>query len=132
MTPPTTLRKTRGGVLGLARIDPIQSQFQFVRVGNIEGRMFHPDRDVTLLSREGTVGTSIDPPATRIIAEAWAPGTVMILHSDGVAISHDSVMYNGLLQRDPAVIAAVAIRDGFRGTDDATVVVVKDTRTPTS
>ncbi|MFA5862196.1 MAG: hypothetical protein WDA16_10930, partial [Candidatus Thermoplasmatota archaeon] len=117
-----------GGVLGLAHIDPAQERVQFVGIGNIEGRIFFPDRAVSLTSQNGTVGVDMHPPAARILVRPWGPRATMILHSDGVRLKVDPAERPELFRHDPAIIAAVALRDGFRGTDDATVVVVKDAR----
>jgi hypothetical protein len=38
----------------------------------------------------------------------------------------DLKSYPGLVERDPALIAAVLLRDFIRGGDDVTVVVVKE------
>lgn len=126
----TAMRQTRGGVIGLARIDVEQGRMDFAGIGNIEGRLILPDRRCLLTSRNGTLGVSMSAPEARIVSQPWVPGAILILHSDGVKVALDARAYLGLFAHDASLIAAVLVRDGLRGTDDATVVVVKDTREP--
>ena len=46
------------------------------------------------------------------------------MHSDGLSARWDLKSKPELLQRHPAIIAALLYRDYARGRDDATVVVV--------
>jgi anti-sigma regulatory factor (Ser/Thr protein kinase) len=124
----TAMRETRGGVIGLARIDIDQARVQFVGIGNIQGRVILPGRTRILTSRNGTLGVSMTPPETRVDSHPWAPGGILMLHSDGIRVALDARTSPSLFQHDASVIAAVLMRDGIRGTDDASVVVVKDTR----
>ncbi len=52
-------------------------------------------------------------------------GLVVILHSDGIGTSWSLDRYPGLAARHPALIAAILYRDGTRGRDDATVLVLR-------
>lgn len=124
----SAMRQTRGGVLGLARIDLAQARVHFAGIGNIEGHVILSERRCLLSSRNGTLGVSLSPPDARIVSQPWTPGAILILHSDGVKLALDPRAHPGLFQHDASVIAAVLMRDGIRGTDDATIVVVKDTR----
>ena len=56
----------------------------------------------------------------------WGPGSLLVLHSDGLSNRWSLDAYPGLVMRHPSVIAAVLHRDFYRGRDDATVVVVKE------
>jgi hypothetical protein len=46
------------------------------------------------------------------------------MHSDGISARWDLKSRPGLLQRHPAIIAAMLYRDHARARDDSTVVVV--------
>jgi len=53
-----------------------------------------------------------------------APGSLLVMHSDGLSARWDLRQRPELLRAHPAVIAAVLYRDHGRERDDATVVVV--------
>ena len=75
------------------------------------------------VSRNGTLGHL----AGRIeqYTYPWEPGSVLLMHTDGLATVRDFTSYPGLLQRHPGVVAGVIFRDHRRRRDDATVVVVR-------
>ena len=60
--------------------------------------------------------------------ESWEPSSLLVCATDGVATSVSPCNHAGLARRDATLIAATLLRDGLRGTDDATVLVVKDLR----
>nr|WP_089107350.1 SpoIIE family protein phosphatase [Streptomyces hyaluromycini] len=122
------MRATRGGVLGACLIDPERGELTFVAVGNITGRVLNGGRVVHLLDRPGTLGTHLPVPTTRPQQCPWGAGSTLILTSDGIRSGWNLDDYPGLLEHHPAVIAAVVHRDHGRPTDDATVLVVRDTR----
>lgn len=122
------MRGTRGGVLGTAVIDPERGELTFAGVGNIAGRVLAGRGSRSLVSREGTLGTHPPLPSPHVTALPWAAGSVLILASDGIRSHWDPSAYPGLADRDPSVMAAVIYRDHERGTDDATVLVVRDVR----
>ncbi|GGL27612.1 SpoIIE family protein phosphatase [Planomonospora parontospora] len=126
------MRGTRGGVLGVCTIGP--DRLSFAGVGNIAGRLLpageNPRRSHGLLSHHGTLGVQLAPPRTRVSAYGWGPGAVLVVTSDGITSRCDPLAYPGLLERDPAVIAAVLQRDHGRDGDDSTVLVVRDVREP--
>ena len=53
-------------------------------------------------------------------------GALLILHSDGLATRWSIEDYPGLLGKHAGLIAGVLYRDHNRGTDDVTVVVLKN------
>jgi serine/threonine protein phosphatase PrpC len=76
-----------------------------------------------MISYNGTVGHN----AHKILERSypWTADTILILHSDGLTTHWSLDKYPGLLRHHPSTIAAVLFRDFQRGTDDATVVVVR-------
>jgi hypothetical protein len=114
--------------LGIARIDPVSGELRHAGVGNIGCRVFAHGASQGLVSREGTVGTHLMPPGARALSYGWVPGATLILASDGIRGQWDLRPYPDLLRHDPVVVAATLWRDFARGTDDATVLVVQDTR----
>ncbi|MFI8231760.1 SpoIIE family protein phosphatase [Streptomyces sp. NPDC085900] len=121
------MRATRGGVLGACLIDAERGEFSYAAVGNITGRVFTGARSVPLLDRPGTLGTHLPVPSTRVQRCAWEPGSMLVLVSDGIRSGWSLEDHPRLAQRHPSVVAAVVHRDYARPSDDATVVVVRDT-----
>jgi len=56
----------------------------------------------------------------------WPAGALFVMHSDGLLSHWQLSDYPGLIQRHPALIAAVLYRDFSRGRDDVTVVVGRE------
>jgi hypothetical protein len=56
---------------------------------------------------------------------AFAPGALLVLHSDGLASHWSLEAYPGLFFRHPSLVAAVLYRDHSRKRDDVTVLVVR-------
>ena len=122
------LRGTRGAAVSLCCIFPEQDRLLFAGVGNVEGRIHLASGSVGLAPRTGTLGMNPKAPRIELREFAWEPGAILILHSDGLRRHYDLATYGDLRKRDPALIAAVLHRDLARLRDDATVMVVRDTR----
>lgn len=118
------LRPTRGAAVGIARIFTPQNRVDFSGIGNIAGTIVDEDGSSRrVVSLNGIVGHEMRKVQT--FSYPWTASSVLILQSDGVSASWSASTYPGLLQREPALIAAVIYRDHCRGNDDATVVVAK-------
>ena len=117
------LRPTRGAAVGIARIHHVESRVDFLGVGNIAGTIVRDDGARKVVSLPGIVGHEMRK--LQAFSYPWDASSVLVLQSDGVSASWSHTAYPGLMQHEPAVIAAVLYRDHCRGTDDATVVVAK-------
>lgn len=118
------LRPTRGAAVGLARIHAAQSRVEFSGVGNIAGTIVDDEGTTRrVVSLTGIVGHEMRKVQT--FSYPWAGSSVLVLQSDGISSSWNGSTWPGLMQHDPALIAAVIYRDHCRGNDDATVVVAK-------
>lgn len=117
------LRSTRGAAVGIARIHLGLGRLDFIGAGNIAGTIVRDDGARKTVSLPGIVGHEMRKLQT--FSYPWDASSVVVLQSDGVSASWSATSYPGLMQHEPAVIAAVLYRDHCRGTDDATVVVVK-------
>ena len=117
------LRATRGAAVGIARLLPAQGRLDFAGVGNIAGTIASDEASRRVVSLNGIVGHEMRKVQT--FSYPWTASSVLVLQSDGIGTSWHASSYPGLMQRDPALIAAVLYRDHCRGTDDATVVVAK-------
>ncbi|MEV5412838.1 SpoIIE family protein phosphatase [Thermopolyspora sp. NPDC052614] len=122
------MRGTRGGVLGVCLIEQGRDELTFAGVGNITGRVIVGGVSERLLGRGGTLGTQAYLPSAHPTTHRWVPGAALVLASDGITSRWDPLAYPNLLRRHPTVVAATLERDHGRGTDDATVLVVQDTR----
>ena len=116
------LMSTRGGAVALAEIQPEAGQVEFCSVGNVAGVLFS-GKNRSMVSSNGTVGYRMGRINT--FTYPWDPSTLLIMTSDGISTKLDLAPYPGLLQRHPAVVAALIHRDFRRLNDDATVVVAR-------
>ena len=120
------VRATRGAAVGVARVLPAHGRVDFAGVGNIAGTIVSDDVMRKTVSLGGIVGHEMRK--VQVFSYPWTASSVLILQSDGISTNWSLQNHPGILQRDPALIAAVLFRDFCRGTDDATVVVAKATR----
>jgi anti-sigma regulatory factor (Ser/Thr protein kinase) len=117
------LRATRGAAIAVAEIDAARGAIRFAGIGNITGAVYAGAKVDHLVSLNGTAG--LGTVRAREFAYPWPPRGILVMASDGIHTRWTLGDHRGLSERDPAVIAAVLLRDHTRGRDDATVVVVK-------
>jgi anti-sigma regulatory factor (Ser/Thr protein kinase) len=120
------LRGTRGAALAIAVIDTAGAQLNFAGIGNIAGCIFDGGAKRHLMSHNGIVGSNLRK--VQEIVHPFAPGAMVILHSDGISTRWDLDAYPGLVFRHPSLIAAVLYRDFARARDDAMALVVRQRR----
>lgn len=117
------LRPTRGAALAVALVDPEAGELRFAGVGNIGACIVDGGPRRQLVSHNGIVGHNM-----RKVQEftlPCGPGALVILASDGITTQWDLDQHPGLVACDPAIIAAVLLRDYARGRDDASVLVMR-------
>lgn len=114
---------TRGAAAAIARLDYANRVARFVGVGNISAALLHGEETRRMVSMNGIVGHISGRP--REFTYPLAPGSLLIMHSDGVSMKWDAAHYPGLAMTHPALVASVLLRDHGRGRDDATVVCVR-------
>ena len=117
------LRGTRGGVLGLARLDYAARTLSYCGVGNIDARVLRAPVSTRPFSHAGTLGATL--PRVEVQTFPWFPGALLVLASDGISTKWDLAQYPGLAERRPSIIAATLLRDFVRAEDDATVAVMQ-------
>jgi hypothetical protein len=118
------LAATRGAAGAAARIALSKKHGNFAGVGNIACRVETAGARRQLVSHSGTLGHVM-----RRVQEFefdFPAGALLILHSDGLATRWSNEDYPGLLGKHAGLIAGVLYRDHNRGTDDVTVVVLKN------
>ncbi|MFF4660962.1 SpoIIE family protein phosphatase [Streptomyces sp. NPDC001381] len=120
------LRGTRGAAVAVAQLDMRAGLLRFAGIGNIGARLYEGGGWRALLSRPGIVG--VHRPATVPQTEVpWAADRLLILHSDGLPSRWVPPSGPGTLTADPAVTAAVTVRDAgssARPVRDDTAVAV--------
>ena len=115
------LRSTRGAAVAVAELDG--SAVRFSGLGNISASIVSPGQSRSLVSHNGIAGHEMRK--IQEFAYDWSPGSLLVVHSDGVSARWDLSRYPGLYSRHPSVVAGVLYRDFSRGRDDALVVVVR-------
>nr|WP_244207024.1 ATP-binding SpoIIE family protein phosphatase [Streptomyces swartbergensis] len=120
------LKGTRGAAVALAQLDVRAGRLRFAGIGNVGARLRTDGTWRPLLSRPGIVG--VHRPATLREEEAdWAADRLLVLHTDGLPSRWTPPSDAVLPAADPAVTAAVAIRDASspaRPVRDDTAVAV--------
>lgn len=117
------LRPTRGAAVAVAVLDLGQGVVHYAGVGNIAATIVNDEGSRSLVSLHGTLGH--DARKFQEFRYPWTRDSLLVLNSDGL-VSHWALdPYRGLRQRDPSLVAAVLFRDFHRGTDDASVVAMR-------
>ncbi len=120
----SALRSTRGAALAIAVLDSERQEIRYAGVGNIAAVVYQPDgTSRSLVSHNGTVGHQIRK--IQVFTNAWPPGAMLVMHSDGLGTQWSLNNYPGLFQRHAGLIAGVLYRDFVRERDDVTVLVIK-------
>jgi anti-sigma regulatory factor (Ser/Thr protein kinase) len=117
------LRPTRGAAAAVARLDLWKETLHFAGLGNIGGTVLSGGTSRSLVSMAGIAGHQ-----ARKVQEftyPCPPGSLVVLHSDGLSTHFRLDSYPGLRERHAALIAGVLYRDFARGNDDVTVLVAK-------
>jgi anti-sigma regulatory factor (Ser/Thr protein kinase) len=117
------LRITRGAALAVGRIDLASGTLRFAGIGNISAAVFDGETRRQLVSHNGIVGHNMRK--VQEFVASCGPGAVCTMHSDGINTQWDLASYPGLYMRNPALVAAILMRDFIRRRDDAMVLVVR-------
>ncbi|WP_433827984.1 ATP-binding SpoIIE family protein phosphatase [Actinoplanes sp. CA-015351] len=118
------LGHTRGAALAVAELDSRAGVVRYAGLGNISGTVLAPDGTRRgMISMPGIAGHQ-----RRQVREydyPMVPGSIVLMHTDGVVDRWTAADYPGLLARSPAVIAATVLRDAGTRRDDAGVLVAR-------
>lgn len=119
------LRATRGAAVAVAEVTPSGdgATVTFCAVGNTVSAIVGPDKPKSLASLNGTAGLQVG--RLQEFTQPWTRDAVLVMHTDGITSRWRLDRYPGILQRDPALIAAVLHRDFLRPRDDATVLCLR-------
>lgn len=119
---------TRGAAVAVAVLEPAAGALRLAGVGNISGVILDGSRRSGLISRPGIAGHQ-----ARGLMETrhpLSPGSLVILHSDGVTPRFDLSAHPGVASHGALVIAATVLRDAGLRRDDASVLVAVVPRAP--
>jgi anti-sigma regulatory factor (Ser/Thr protein kinase) len=117
------LHGTRGAAIAVASVQPGTGRVRYAGIGNISGRLVAPGGAQGLVSMNGTAG--LRARSIREFEYHAEPGALLVLHSDGLSARWNLDDYPGIHHRDPALVAALLLRDFGRERDDATAVAVR-------
>lgn len=117
------LRTTRGAAVTVLQADSAAGTIRSTGAGNVVGRVVSGTSDKTLLSQHGTAGVVMRTPEE--IGNPWPPHALIVVFSDGIETRWKPELLAPVLGRDPAIAAAILMRDHCRGRDDATVAVLR-------
>jgi serine phosphatase RsbU (regulator of sigma subunit) len=121
------LTRTRGVVMTLASLHTTRHTLTWLGVGNVEGRLLRANRSAShpsesVLLRGGLVGYQL--PALHASVIPVAPGDLLVFVTDGVAPQFDQHVNPA---GSPQWIAQQILKQHFKGTDDALVLVARYT-----
>lgn len=118
------LRATRGAAAAIADVDFGRAIVTYCGIGNIAGVLVRDDEVRHLVSHNGILGHT----ATRfhVFQYPWSANSMLIMHSDGIGTRWNLAGYPGLLSHHPALAACVLYRDFARGSDDVTVLALRE------
>lgn len=117
------LRGTRGAAVMVLQADAAAGTVRSCGAGNVVGRIVSGVSDRSLLGQHGTAGVTIRTPEEA--TTPWPPHALLVVCSDGIETRWKPELVAPVLQRDPALAAALIVRDHCRGRDDATVAVLR-------
>jgi|SRR5579859_5403213 len=119
------LAQTRGVVLTVAKLNPVENTVTWLGVGNVEARLLRADKGAShpresVLLRGGLVGYQLPELAASVIPVAT--GDLLILATDGInAAFEDGIDFT----ETPGRIADNILKRHFKGNDDALVLVAR-------
>lgn len=117
------LRTTRGAAVAVMRHDAAASEIGFSGIGNIAATILAGHARRAMVSHNGIVGHNVH--RTQEYRYPWAPGELLVAHSDGLESQWSLADLPGIGVRHPALIAAALFRKHWRQRDDVTVLVAR-------
>lgn len=119
----TRMSRTRGGAAAVFCLEAGSGQGTFAGAGNIAATLLSGAVTRQLPSHPGIVGSNYRH--AQPFRFDVRPGSLLLMHSDGLQTRWDLKRYEGLQHRHPALIVAVLHRDFDRGRDDTGIVAVR-------
>jgi anti-sigma regulatory factor (Ser/Thr protein kinase) len=124
------LRSTRGAAASIMELDLEAQEVRYTGVGNISACIVTPTERRNMVSHNGTIGHQVRK--VQEFVYPWSYASLLIMHSDGIATHWSLDSYPSLASKHPALVAGILYRDFVRGRDDASIVVLRESRISTS
>ena len=118
------LRGTRGAAVAVALVDQNRRQVKFSGVGNISAVVIGTESRHGMVSHSGTIG--MDARKFQEFIYPWMPGSLLLMHSDGLSTQWKLERRSPLASSHLALIAGSLYREHGRIRDDVTVVVARN------
>jgi len=118
-----TLRRTRGAVIGAARIEAARGTVQFLGIGNIDATILRNGGFVSLVSLNGIVGHCMR--SLRSFSHEWNAGCCLVMCSDGVRGAWRQELERAQLAGHPEALSETILTQYARSTDDATALAIR-------
>lgn len=112
---------TRGGAMGVVQV--AGQKARFAGLGNVTATLLADGTRRNMLSVPGIAGHQAR--TIRQYEYDVAPGTSVVLHSDGISARWEAAALPGLAARDPLVVAAALLAEAGTHRDDAGVLVLR-------
>jgi anti-sigma regulatory factor (Ser/Thr protein kinase) len=118
------LKKTRGAAAAVAGISQEKRTLTYAGIGNISATVIDGQTRRGIANHNGTLGHQMY--RIQEFTVPWNPGSILVMHSDGLGTKWDLNNYPGLASKHPSIIAAMLYRDFQRERDDVTVMIAKN------
>jgi anti-sigma regulatory factor (Ser/Thr protein kinase) len=115
------LAHSRGGAVAVAELDPATATVRYAGIGNISGSVLDGERKRGMVCLPGIAGHRAR--TIRAFDYPFPPGSLVVMHSDGLTERWNLDDTDGVLTNDPLVIGSVLMRDAGVRQDDACVIV---------
>jgi anti-sigma regulatory factor (Ser/Thr protein kinase) len=119
-----SVKKTRGLVGTLAVFNTKRNSWSICGVGNIATRTIQGIATRNHMSYNGIIGNTM-PRTLNAQDVELSRGGYLVMCSDGIKTRWELTKYRGIHRCNPCMLAAALYKDFARGTDDASVVVVR-------
>lgn len=120
------LTGSRGGAVAVAELDEAAGLVRFAGVGNISGAVLAGGEKRSMVSIGGIAGYR--NPTVRTFDYPFPPGSLVVLHADGVRSRWGPADLGRGIGSRPLLIAAILLRDAGLRQDDACVLVARAVR----
>lgn len=113
---------TRGAVAACCRFHRETETLEFCGIGNITVKIIR-DKSESMVSRDGVIGYHTISP--RLTVTPLRPGSIVLMHSDGVKSTVNYTMQRELLCKNAGDMAQAILREYGTKLDDASCIVMK-------
>lgn len=117
------LVKTRGAVIGIARIDFTTLLLEWVGVGNVVLQIIRGNKSIRPISTNGIIGINLRKLKKETVE--YNPDDLILLYTDGISDSRGIHKFLRISQAGPQALANDIGNIFFKRHDDATMIVAR-------